>query len=49
MQVIQDIKPAFSGHADVQNNDIPILAAHMLERFLCSFRFPKGYPGKCFT
>src|SRR6266566_1394308 len=32
MQVIQDVKPAFSGHADVQNDDIPVLAAHMLKR-----------------
>src|SRR5712664_4177790 len=39
MQVIQDVK----------NDDIPVLAAHMLERFLCRFRFPKGHPGKCFT
>src|ERR1700674_2368088 len=49
MQVIQDIKPAFPGHADVQNDDIPVLATHMVERFLGRFRFPKGHPGKFFT
>jgi len=49
MQVIQDVKPAFSGHADVQNDDIPLLAAYILERFLCGFRFPEGHPGNAFT
>src|SRR5258708_11007700 len=38
-----------SRHADVQNDDIPVLATHVLERFLCRFRFPKSHPGKCFT
>src|SRR5260370_33445602 len=49
MQVIQDVKPAFSGHADVQNDDIPVLAKHVVERFLCGSCFSEAYPGECFT
>ena len=48
-QVLQDIEAASSGHANVKNDDIPILLAHTLDRFLCRVCFPEGHFGKCFA
>src|SRR6266699_2657823 len=33
---------------DVQDDDVPVLATHMLKRFLCRSCFPKRHSGKCF-
>src|SRR2546423_1055720 len=49
LQVIQDIETAFSGHADVHNDNFPILAAHTFDRVVCRLGFSEGYFRKCFA
>src|SRR5438067_2510384 len=49
LQVTQDIEPAFSGHADVQNDDFPIVLAHAGQRFFRGLRFAKDSLGKSFA
>src|SRR5215475_8876551 len=45
MQIFQDIEAALSGHADIQNDDVPILFCNLLDRFLSRFCFPE-YDGR---
>ena len=46
LQVLQDIEPALPRHADVQNDEFPIGAAHTVERFLRGVRLPVGDLGE---
>ena len=47
-QAIKEYSRVLGIPIDVQNDDIPVLAAHMLKRFLCTFCFAKGHSGKYF-
>src|SRR5579859_1501765 len=49
LQIAQDIEPAFSGHADIQDDDFPVVRADARKRFFRGFCFAEGNLGKSFA
>src|SRR5579859_788049 len=48
LQVVQNVEPAFSGHTDIEDDYVPVLATHLLQCFLCRCCLPESHSGECF-
>ncbi len=47
LHIIEDVEAAFSGHADIQNDDVPRVTPDKLQRLRGRFRFAKDHSREC--